>query len=266
MIGMGATPATLTTLPVLAAVSAPGVGPIGCLVMGSALLLWPDRRSWVPSRATRRWSGLMVLRASARTRRCLLWAAGSIAVGVLVGADLLTVSVAAGVAIAAARWLPFARPRGGRARTGRPGEGSDAAVVLDLLATALESGLPMPQAISAVTQADDSEAAAVLHGVGQLLVLGAAPIEAWQPAAADQRFSAVATAAVRSALGGVTVADAARQGAAEIRQAARVAMERSAARAEVAMTAPLALCFLPAFLCLGLAPVVIGLVHGLHLF
>ena len=32
------------------------------------------------------------------------------------------------------------------------------------------------------------------------------------------------------------------------------------------MTAPLGLCFLPAFLCLGLAPVVVGLLASLHLF
>jgi hypothetical protein len=32
------------------------------------------------------------------------------------------------------------------------------------------------------------------------------------------------------------------------------------------MTAPLGLCFLPAFLCLGLAPVVVGLLSTLHLF
>jgi hypothetical protein len=32
------------------------------------------------------------------------------------------------------------------------------------------------------------------------------------------------------------------------------------------MTAPLTVCFLPAFLCLGLAPTIIGMVTSIHLW
>jgi Flp pilus assembly protein TadB len=267
-------PLAATTTPILASSAAPTLsawvmpgGLIACLLAGSALLLWPEPPPLVPDRAARRRSWIGGLRLPARARRGLLWVGAALAVGALVGSGPLTMIATAGVAVAAARWLPMAHPHRGRARLSGPsGQWPDAALVLDLLATALESGLPMPQAISAVTHADRSGAAAALREVGQLLMLGAPPAEAWQPVAADARLSAVATAAVRSALGGVTVADAAREAAVEIREAARVAAERSAARAEVAMTAPLALCFLPAFLCWGLAPVVIGLVAGLHLF
>jgi pilus assembly protein TadC len=41
---------------------------------------------------------------------------------------------------------------------------------------------------------------------------------------------------------------------------------RAAGRAGVLMTAPLGICFLPAFLCLGLAPVVVGLLGQLEIF
>jgi pilus assembly protein TadC len=62
------------------------------------------------------------------------------------------------------------------------------------------------------------------------------------------------------------LADAAREAAAALRTSCRVAATARAARAGVAMTAPLAVCFLPAFLSLGLAPTVIGMVATIHLW
>jgi pilus assembly protein TadC len=47
--------------------------------------------------------------------------------------------------------------------------------------------------------------------------------------------------------------------AAEVRATAGDAAEAHAQRASVLITAPLGLCFLPAFLCLGVVPVVVGL-------
>ena len=47
------------------------------------------------------------------------------------------------------------------------------------------------------------------------------------------------------------------------REEARQESARAAGRAGVLMTAPLGVCFLPAFLCLGLAPVVLGLLGHL---
>ena len=189
----------------------------------------------------------------------------SVALGVLVGAPVLPLVIAAGAAFGAGRWLPAgaARPS---AKSSRGTEASSVAGLLDLLATAMEAGMTLPQAISAIAELEESPAAAKLREVGQLLALGVSPTQAWRSAVDDRDLAAVATAAVRSSIGGVTVADAAREAGREIRDRARVAADRAAARAEVTMTAPLALCFLPAFLCLGLAPVVIGLVRGLHLF
>jgi pilus assembly protein TadC len=160
---------------------------------------------------------------------------------------------------------PRARHARGRRAT-QDAAFADAAPVLDLLATALEAGLPMAQAISAVTEVEQAFPADLLREVATLLALGAPPDEAWRPFAVRSELAAVAAAAVRSAIGGARVADAARETAQQLRDAARASAERAAARAGVAMTAPLALCFLPAFLCLGLIPVVIGLVSGLHLF
>ncbi len=47
--------------------------------------------------------------------------------------------------------------------------------------------------------------------------------------------------------------------AAQARQASADAAETRSQRAGVLIVGPLALCFLPAFLCLGVIPVVVGL-------
>ena len=60
--------------------------------------------------------------------------------------------------------------------------------------------------------------------------------------------------------------DAVREHGRQLREDARQDAARSAGRAGVAMTAPLGVCFLPAFLCLGLAPVVLGLLAQLSIF
>ena len=106
----------------------------------------------------------------------------------------------------------------------------------------------------------------MLDEVAALLMLGADADSAWRSARAHPQLAALAAAATRSALGGSVFAVAVREQSERLRGLAARAAERSAGRAAVAMTAPLGLCFLPAFLCLGLAPVIVGLLSSLHLW
>ncbi len=222
-------------------------------------------------------------RLDARNRRALAVAIGITAVGVLLSVPIwLTLPVAAAGA-AIARALPSRRAQPSEI------EMRELASIFDLLAACLDAGLPAGMAITAVLQAGeptsahgvegaagtrdlrridtaDRSALGALSEVSALLALGAEPQVAWRPAAEHPELVALAGAACRSALGGVRLADAARDSAAELRERCRRASERSAARAAVAMTAPLAVCFLPAFVCLGLAPVIIGLVSSMHIW
>ncbi len=146
----------------------------------------------------------------------------------------------------------------------------------DLLAACLDAGMSVGAALLAVPseelaasprsagRADDP--VRVLDGVAALLMLGVDPDTAWRSAQDHSDLAALAASARRSALGGATLAAAVREHAEHLRAATADAAERSAGRAGVAMTAPLGLCFLPAFLCLGLAPVVVGLLSTLNLF
>ncbi len=102
-----------------------------------------------------------------------------------------------------------------------------------------------------------------LESVAAMLSLGADADTAWRIVDLDDDLAPLGAAARRSAAGGTTLADAVREHAEQLRRDSRDEAARSAGRAGVLMTAPLGLCFLPAFLCLGLAPVVLGLLSRL---
>jgi pilus assembly protein TadC len=143
----------------------------------------------------------------------------------------------------------------------------------ELLAACLESGLAPAAALRAVNEAlaelsppargGGADPTTVLESVAAMLSLGADADTAWRVADTDDDLAALAAAARRSAAGGTTLADAVREHASLLRDQSRQDAARSAGRAGVLMTAPLGVCFLPAFLCLGLAPVVLGLLGHL---
>jgi Type II secretion system (T2SS), protein F len=137
------------------------------------------------------------------------------------------------------------------------------AATWDLLAACLNAGLPVPTAIRAVA-ADAPEASAdALRRTADLMALGADPVEAWAPAMAEPSTVALARGARRTARSGTALAGVASGLADSTRSAAADTAEARAQRAAVLITGPLGLCFLPAFLCLGVVPVVIGLASRL---
>ncbi len=108
-----------------------------------------------------------------------------------------------------------------------------------------------------------SPAVAALRAVTALLALGADPGRAWTPADSISALAPIAAAARRSTVGGVGLAQAVRDQATALSLEVAQDLERRAGRAGVLMAAPLGLCFLPAFICLGLAPVIIALLADL---
>lgn len=199
---------------------------------------------------------------SASLRRALFAGLGAGAAAFLLGLPV-PLTAAAG---------PIAAVVGARIRTRRreltDDEERELAGFLDLLAACLNGGSTVPTALAACLDAElvHGEPANLLEQTRALLTLGSDAGTAWHPLARFAPLEPLANAATRSAIGGVRLADAAREVADDLRARERAAAERRAARAGVAMTAPLALCFLPAFLCLGLAPTIIGLISSLHLW
>jgi pilus assembly protein TadC len=117
--------------------------------------------------------------------------------------------------------------------------------------------------VRAIAQYLPAPAADELGAIAERLALGADPAAAWNVAEASP-VHRLARAARRSAHTGASLASVAEATAAEIRASALDLAAARGQRAGVLITGPLGLCFLPAFLALGVAPVVIGLASGLE--
>ncbi len=150
---------------------------------------------------------------------------------------------------------------GRQRRCGLPDDARRVPLLLGLLAAALRSGQPISAALAAVVPLAGAGLGAQLGQVGGLLRLGADPVQAWT-SLADSALAPVASTARRSAESGVRLARGFELPADELRADARAAAVARAQRAGVWAVAPLGLCFLPAFACLGIIPVIVGIAHG----
>jgi pilus assembly protein TadC len=134
---------------------------------------------------------------------------------------------------------------------------------LDLLAACLSAGAAPAQALAAVGGAFDGEVGATLSAVARLTTLGA-PIEtAWSACLRDRRWAPIARAVVRAHYSGAALTDVLAHQAADRRRALRADAEAAAQRAGVRAVLPLGVCFLPAFVLVGVVPVVAGFAHAL---
>lgn len=134
------------------------------------------------------------------------------------------------------------------------------ASALDVLAVCLSAGMTVPAAASATAEFAPPGLGAMLRRAADLLAVGADPDKAWRvDADADDGCAALARLARRSAASGSALAGGAAELAEQARQDATHKATAAAERAGVLIAGPLGLCFLPAFVCLGIVPVVAGL-------
>lgn len=234
--------------------------------------------------------------ADGSVRRAAIGTLAVVAAGLLLAPGLWWASLLA----AGLTWILLSRRPKGRSAAQRAVDRTMVAVLCELFAACLDSGMAVGPALRAVTgvvtegegpvghattaDAPHRDASsrqvgqaaplgsgargpiAVLDAVAAMLTLGASPTTAWRPADLDEDLAPLAAAARRSAAGGGGLSQAVREHAAQLRADTAAASVRAAGRAGVLMTAPLGVCFLPAFLCLGLAPVVVGLLGQLEIF
>ncbi|MEV6215788.1 type II secretion system F family protein [Nocardia sp. NPDC051833] len=177
---------------------------------------------------------------------------------------LLPARVAVSRRVRALGPAPAEVPEAGRGKAKADPLGSASA--FDLLAACLRAGLPMAAAARASAGTAPPVLRAALLRAADLLALGADAATAWERAAADAVGSAgadevesLARLARRSARSGSSLAAAVGELAGQRREAVEDAAVARAERAGVLIGGPLGLCFLPAFVCLGIVPVVIGL-------
>nr|WP_236680736.1 type II secretion system F family protein [Streptomyces sp. 9-7] len=133
----------------------------------------------------------------------------------------------------------------------------------DLLAACLAAGAGPREAAEAVGRSLDGPVAERLRQVAAELRLGGEPAVVWRRLAALPGAEELARCMERAGISGVPAVESVSRIAAALRTERDRAAAARARRAGVLVTLPLAGCFLPAFLLLGVAPVLIGLADGL---
>jgi len=181
------------------------------------------------------------------------WAAALLAVALLIGGNSARVGRRLDRATAAS--LPHP-PASDRSR-----DPLAVASSLDVFAACLTSGMAVATAAAATGPFAPHQLAGVLVRAADLLTLGAEPATAWSDPdqSGDQRMTALLRLARRSASSGTALAHGVAELADQSRLDAGDAAQAAAERASVLIAGPLGLCYLPAFLCLGIVPVVVGL-------
>lgn len=184
---------------------------------------------------------------------------------------LLAAALLTGASPSRARALTAARSqsrqptwRDASARAGGRDHPLAIASSLDVLAVCLSSGMAVSSAAAATAASAPRGLASVLWRGADLLAIGAEPGVAWSAPSGDgldPHSLSLLRLARRSASSGAALADAVAELAVQCRNDAADSAAAAAERASVLIAGPLGLCYLPAFVCLGIAPVVAGLAH-----
>ena len=169
---------------------------------------------------------------------------------------LIAPIVAFGIPIALSRLEPAAERRR-RARIA-----ADVPLAVDLLAACLRAGRPPQAAVGTVAKAIGGPLSDMLAGVGHRLGLGTDPVEAWAGLLTEPACASLARAVQRALRSGAPLARSLEHLADDSRQARRWAVEEQARAVESRAVVPLGLCFLPAFVLLGVVPTVAGSLGG----
>lgn len=140
---------------------------------------------------------------------------------------------------------------------------AQAPIVADLLGAAVAAGASVPDALDVVISAVEDPVRSRLESVRASVELGAPTTVAWAELLDEEALAPIASAVIRSAQTGSTMSTVLDAAAADMRQAHRAQVEVAARSAGVRSVAPLALCFLPAYLLVGVVPVVAGFAQSL---
>ncbi len=165
--------------------------------------------------------------------------------GVLLG-------IAAGVAVRAV--VPRLQPESERRRVRALAR--QAPLTVDLLAACLASGAGLDDALEASARAVGVPTSDVLLTATAALRLGADPIVVWRTVGQLEQLGGLARAAARSHETGAPLAHLLPRVADDVRATYRSHVEARTRTAAVRLMAPLGVAFLPAFVLLGIVPVV----------
>ncbi len=137
---------------------------------------------------------------------------------------------------------------------------------VDLLASCLDAGSAPESALVTVSRALGGPVGEEFLAIHHRLEVGVDPRQVWRSVAAHDQIGPLGRAVGRAHETGAPVGRAVHQLADELRERARADVEARARSIEVKAAAPLGLCLLPAFVVLGVVPLVAGVFGAMRLF
>lgn len=180
---------------------------------------------------------------------------------VIAGSGGAIVGVAGGAVLA--WWLGRLEPAG-RARE-RELVSRDLPIAAELLAACTTVGAPLDRSLAVVADALGGPLATRLRAVLIRLELGADPVGVWRELEPDAELGGMARTVVRAIESGAAPADGLARLAADRRRDRRAVLQGRARSVAVRSAGPLAACFLPAFMLVGVVPIVVGVFSQLGL-
>lgn len=171
----------------------------------------------------------------------------------------------AGVAVSVLGAVALGWLEPGATRAARRRRVADTPQVLDLLAACLAAGLPVRSALRAVVEVMDGPLAEDLGQVLRLTELGHDDVSAWRTLTHHEQLSPAALDLARSVETGALLVESLLVHAKVAREDRHGQVEAAARRVGVRSVLPLMVCFIPAFLLLGIVPTVASAVlNALH--
>ncbi|MGC3995662.1 MAG: type II secretion system F family protein [Propionicimonas sp.] len=229
---------------------------VAAALLATAILAWrptPGARLRDPGRERPR----SARDGPSRERVLASLATGGAALILVAGLGWWAVGPAAAVGVAS--YLVLGRLLDPAATRRRERIADDLPQACDLLAVCLESGLPLRTAAGAVAEAMGGPLGERLGEVVAKVRLGADEAVAWtELGAVEPSLAALGREVGRSVTSGVGLARTLRALGVDARQEAAAAAQVRARKVGVQSVLPLMVCFLPAFLLLGVVPIIGG--------
>ncbi|MFI6321428.1 type II secretion system F family protein [Nonomuraea sp. NPDC050556] len=210
--------------------------------------------AWLnPTRSTRR--GV--------DRRTVTWAACAGLLTALLIGGVSAVPIA--LAVAAITGVIVHRREPEDEKRDRARIAADLPFAADLMVACLQAGQPVSAATDIAAEAVGGPLGQRLSWVSGQLRLGADPEPTWSLLGREPAMGHLSRSMSRAAQSGAPVADVLTRLADDARHSLRAESVAAARRVGVQAVAPLGLCFLPAFVLLGILPVIAGLASTITL-
>jgi Flp pilus assembly protein TadB len=171
----------------------------------------------------------------------------------------------AGVVAGIVCWVAIGRAEPADVRRRRDDIRRDLPHVVELFGATLRAGAAPGEGIALVCAALPGAAGDRLSGVAARLALGLDPVEVWTSLADDSQLGRLGRTLARAHATGAPVVASVERLADDLARSARAETEERARAVGVKAALPLGLCLLPAFVLIGIVPLVVALLATLEL-